>query len=392
MHYYVYTNLKLVVFFTDLTAVIIMFLISERRNLILTTLVGSFLATGAFGKEANPAGLRKGPSIEEVKTSTRHRQSASKKNKRILQALNVNTADAASLVSFLVPEDSGIATSNIRFVGDSACKAIFMDAQSVISGLTPPFPDMGITLSSGIATTATGPNSAKFLSHEFDLPGDADLDSLLDGSDGTFDACVLEFDFQCAGDGKATFDYVFASEEYEECSENIYDIFGLFLNGNNIATLPGSSTPISVANVNQNVNSEFYISNDVASYYSYTPVGAGYNVQFDGFTKTLQAEGPVSAGINTLKIAIADESDSTGDTYVFIKAGSFQCEAPCDCEAGLGQQCCINVNSKDYNECVYASDLSINPIKKPLSGGTKCCANPSDPTRIVMQSSDFDCP
>ena len=131
---------------------------------------------------------------------------------------------------------------------------------------------------------------------------------------------MLEFDFQCAGDGsldgEATFDYVFASEEYEEYSDSAFnDVFGLFLNGNNIATLPGSSTPISISNVNQNVNSEFYVGNE----------GGVYNIEFDGFTKTLQAKGPVSAGINTMKIAIADNFDHIYDSYILMKGSSFQC-------------------------------------------------------------------
>ena len=362
-----------------------MFLICERRNLILTTLVGCFLATGTCGKDTNPTGLRTGPRIKEEAT-TRRRQSAPKNNKRILQALSVNTTDAASLVSFLVPADSGITTSNIRFVGDSSCKAIFTDAQSVVSGLTPPFPDTGIILSSGTAAQATGPNDSSSTTTSFDSLGDADLDSVLGSGGLSQDACVLEFDFQCAGegwDGEATFDYVFASEEYEEFSDSEFnDVFGLFLNGNNIATLPGSSTPISVTTVNQNVNSEFYVGNEEGD----------YNIEFDGFTKTLQAKGPVSAGINTMKIAIADVSDSAYDSYILMKGSSFQCAAPCDCEAGLGQQCCINENSKNYNECVYASDLSIYPITRPLAGGTKCCAHPTDPTRIIMQHPAFGCP
>ena len=174
-------------------------------------------------------------------------------------------------------------------------------------------------MSSGTAAGATGPNDNAKTSTSFDSPGDADLNFLL-GTDGTKDACVLEFDFQCAGDGsldgEATFDYVFASEEYEEYSDSAFnDVFGLFLNGNNIATLPGSSTPISVTTLNQNVNSEFYVGNEEGD----------YNVEFDGFTKTLQAKGPVSAGINTMKIAIADNVDHNYDSYILMKGSSFQC-------------------------------------------------------------------
>ena len=286
----------------------------------------------------------------------------------------------------MVAAESGITTSNIKFIGNSNCKAIFRDAQSVVSGLTPPFPDTGVILSTGTASEATGPNDSIMTSTDFKFPGDANLDSLKLGK--TEDACGLEFDFECAGEGwdrEAAFDYVFASEEYEEFSNSEFnDVLGIFLNGNNIATLPGTSTPISISNVNEIVNSEFYVDNKEGD----------YNIEFDGFTTTLQAKGSVSAGIiNSMKIAVADVSDGTFDSYIFMKGSSFQCAAPpCDCEAGLGQQCCINENSKNYKECVYASDLSIYPITRPLAGGTKCCAHPTDPTRIIMQHPDFDCP
>ena len=74
---------------------------------------------------------------------------------------------------------------------------------------------------------------------------------------------------------------MFASEEYKSFSDSKFnEVFGLFLNGNNIGTIPGTSTSISLINVNQNVNSEFYVGNE-ESY---------YNIEINDFTTTLQAK------------------------------------------------------------------------------------------------------
>ena len=74
---------------------------------------------------------------------------------------------------------------------------------------------------------------------------------------------------------------MFASEEYKSFSDSKFNyVFGLFLNGNNIGTIPGTSSSISLINVNQNVNSEFYVGNE----------GSDYNIEFNDFTTTLQAK------------------------------------------------------------------------------------------------------
>ena len=56
------------------------------------------------------------------------------------------------------------------------------------------------------------------------------------------------------------FNYVFASDEYlEYVVWGFNDVFGWFLNGVNIATIPNTnSTPVAIRNVNAGVNPKFF--------------------------------------------------------------------------------------------------------------------------------------
>ena len=79
-------------------------------------------------------------------------------------------------------------------------------------------------------------------------PGDTDLNGLT--TSPTFDACTLEFDFSCPSASQISFQYVFTSEEYNEyVNSQFNDVFGFFLNGVNIATLPGGMS-VAINNVN----------------------------------------------------------------------------------------------------------------------------------------------
>lgn len=94
-------------------------------------------------------------------------------------------------------------------------------------------------------------------------------------------------------------------------------MFAFFLNGQNIALIPGTTTPVSINNVNLDNNAIYYINNDLAS-------GAPRDTEMDGMTVTLTAKAEVAPfEINHIKLAIADTSDYIYDSNVLIKAGSF---------------------------------------------------------------------
>jgi hypothetical protein len=186
-------------------------------------------------------------------------------------------------------------------------------------------PESGAILSSGLSVDVEGPNDSDANTYGFEYPGDDDLDDLIPGYT-TYDACILEFQFQCPPEMQGTsadltFDYVFGSEEYNEYVGSSYnDVFGFFLNGDNIALLPdGASTPVAINNVNNGVGSAYYNDNDPST--TVVP----FDTQADGFTTKLNAAGPVNAGLNTMKLAIADAGDFVLDSWVLIESGSFGC-------------------------------------------------------------------
>lgn len=186
--------------------------------------------------------------------------------------------------------------------------------------------DTGIVLTSGSAVGAEGPNG-----NFTDSPGTTDDESTTNGQAGdadltvlagndTFDATILEFVFTSTG-GNLFFNYVFASEEYNEFVDAGFDdVFGFFLDGINIALIPSTTDPVSIDNVNNTTNSAFF--NDNTNTGPFGPLGV--DLEYDGFTSVFQAKAlGLSAGDHTIKLAIADEGDMVLDTAVFIEAGSF---------------------------------------------------------------------
>lgn len=96
-----------------------------------------------------------------------------------------------------------------------------------------------------------------------------------------------------------------------------------------MATLPGTSTPVSVNSINNTQNSGLYVDNGNGQ--SGTPQ---YNnnivTQFDGFTRVLVGRYAVTPGQTYhIKLAIADVSDGIYDSAVFYKLEvSFQISFP----------------------------------------------------------------
>ena len=222
-----------------------------------------------------------------------------------------------NLVSSLI--GSGVEVTNAEYTGDSRAAGIFNDPSLGI-GI-----DSGIILSTGDVANIYGPNNSDSTSTAFATDGDADLNQLVSPS-ATRDAAVLEFDFTPTKNF-ISFQYVFASEEYNEfVNSSFNDVFGFFItdsqgNKQNIAVIPGTNTPIAVNNVNLVSNSGYYRNNDPSDYgFGNTP----FNIGFDGLTTPLTAVASVTPGQTYhFKLAIADNSDSVYDSAVFIKNNGF---------------------------------------------------------------------
>ncbi|MFQ5512748.1 MAG: IPTL-CTERM sorting domain-containing protein [Candidatus Krumholzibacteriia bacterium] len=256
-----------------------------------------------------------------------------------LDPLVLTTTD----LSVLTPQDLvdalvgvGATTSNVSFTGASIAAGTFTGGTGIIGF------ESGIMLGSGNIASIPGPNMSDNTTTSNGVPGDPDLDVLLGPPFTTFDATVLEFDFECTGVQTIQFQYVFTSEEYNEwVFTDFNDVFGFFLNGANIAIVPGDVVPVAIDNVNcgnpllpptGGNNCNLYINNDVDD------GGGAINTEMDGLTLVFTATAHLNPGLNHIKLAIADAGDTGLDSNVFLQGGSFACQAPtgacCDESAG----------------------------------------------------------
>ena len=214
---------------------------------------------------------------------------------------------------------TGVTISNVTYTGSPVAAGTFHTESSIVG-----FTD-GIILSTGSVRSVIGPNCSSAITTASGYPGDTDLSNLI-GQNATFDAAVLEFDF-VPTNPTIRFQYVFASDEYEEYVFQFNDVFGFFVNGQNVALIPQTSTPVSINNVNNGstqvfgippVNPQFYVNNDI-QVFTTPPI----DTEMDGLTVVLAATAKVNPGVsNHIKLAIADALDDVVDSNVFIKAGS----------------------------------------------------------------------
>lgn len=230
--------------------------------------------------------------------------------------LIVGNADPYILVTNVLA-GKGIKTDSIIYVGDKLACGFFENGLSTKLKM-----DKGVILSSGMATGAKGPNNnIKFTApiNGFGTGGSSLLNDF--GGAKTVDAAILEFDFVPQTEN-IVFHYIFASEEYPEYVDSVYnDIFGFFISGpgitgeQNVASVPGKSISVSINNINSKRNSTYFSTN----------LPGEKTIQADGFTSILTANLTLQPCKKyRIKLAIADVVDRVFDSWVFIEAGSFQ--------------------------------------------------------------------
>ena len=237
---------------------------------------------------------------------------------RIVPAWVVNdltTLTPATLLKNLTAGSSDIVT-NIAYTGAPVAAGLFTDTASTIGFSS------GVILTSGGAKGVVGPNNSPSTTTSNGTASDPSLDAIIAPTPG-FDASVLTFNYTPKG-AFVLFTFVFGSEEYPEFAPpNITpfnDVFAFFVNGKNAALLPGTATPVSIANVNLVTNSSDYIDNFTNAG---GPIYGTHNTQMDGYTKVLTVSLPVIPNkSNVIKLAVEDAGDSLYDSYVLIKTGS----------------------------------------------------------------------
>ncbi|WP_404369401.1 choice-of-anchor L domain-containing protein [Marinobacter sp.] len=232
--------------------------------------------------------------------------------------IDSTTTDGNALATALV--GSGVTISNVNYYGGSNQSGFFSGGAGVL-GI-----DNGLIMTTGSALEAPGPNNSDGTTGNRGVgggAGDADLNALIPQS--TNDAAVLTFDFT-TDTGDLFFNYVFASEEYNEyVNSNFNDVFAFFVDGVNIAKAPDGQA-VSINNVNCEgaaPNCSVFNNNDPSE-------GAPlFDIEYDGFTDKLLASFlGLGAGTHQMKIAIADAGDSVLDSAVFLEGGSFSGNEP----------------------------------------------------------------
>lgn len=230
---------------------------------------------------------------------------------------------------------SGVTVSNVNFTGDPLQIGEFTNATPNNLGLT-----HGLVLASGATDVLDDfPTNQSDFSTFFvnGAGGDPDLDALLANGNTTNDAAVLEFDFVPLSD-TIRFRYVFGSEEYNEyvCS-NFNDIFAFLISGpgfapnTNLALIPNTTIPVSINSVNigtPGINSVGTCNGPNeslahANLFLNNAVGT-VGVEYDGLTVVLTAIAVVQpCQTYHIKLAIADVTDFSFDSGVFLEANSF---------------------------------------------------------------------
>lgn len=246
--------------------------------------------------------------------------------------LNITTGSAQAILITPVNNGAGLVNTiswgenikviqnSITYTGAPGASGQFIENGSSI-GL-----NKGIVLTSGLAVDGEGPNKLENVTTQHGFPGNADLDTLV-APNATQDAAFLEFEILAEAEGTLNFDYVFASEEYNEFGVSGFDlvfndVLGVFVDGENVAFVPETTLPVTINNVNGGsplgtnpVNEQYFNDNDI------TTADPLLNFAYDGFTDIFTIDQDLTPGTHKVKIAIADTTDDIRDSAIFIQSG-----------------------------------------------------------------------
>jgi len=243
--------------------------------------------------------------------------------------LTVNPSNNATTLANQL-RGNGLIVNSATLTCPNNAAGTFSNGASTTLGLP-----AGIVLTTGLASDTKGSASNGFmgLTPKSVANGGGSVPQLDVISGGaTQDGCYLDISVipTC---NTLSMRYVFGSEEYPDFVGSTYnDAFGFFVNGpnpqggnyvdKNIAVIPGTSTAVSINNVNNGVNNTgpcknctYYVDNSNSS-----------TITYDGLTKPLTASiDVVPCATYNIRLAIADVGDGDYDSGVFIEANSVSC-------------------------------------------------------------------
>src|SRR3989338_6871705 len=200
--------------------------------------------------------------------------------------LSINTS-ASALAMAQSMFGSGITIVDAKYTGDTFSSGIYSGALQTIPGISPT--DSGVILSTGYASAFT---SGALLLPSSNTNTASNTSAYTWGVDGYAPLKALD-------------------------GANIYDAFGVWVNGQFVPFAISGDGHVAVDTVNTSQNSNLYVNNPASLDL--------YNTEMDGFTVTLTLKAPVQAGqTNSIKIAIGDAGDAYYDSNLLIMADSIQ--------------------------------------------------------------------
>ncbi|WP_425044813.1 Hint domain-containing protein [Primorskyibacter sp. S87] len=259
------------------------------------------------------------------------------------QELTYNTGASALLMAQTI-FGAGANILGAVYVGDNRSSAVYSNGDSIAPGATPG--DTGIILSTGRATHYT--NSSGQANQDTNTSSNTrgpNNQSDFNQAAGarTYDASYLEVRF-VPDSNVMTMQFIFSSEEYPEyTSSQFQDFVGVWVNGSlvDLEVGDGDADP---GNLNSGVNENLYLDNSTSA----------YNTEMDGLTVTMTLTMNVVAGAeNTIKIGIADVSDSSYDSNLLIAADSVQTDLVARADSTTiypNGSSTIDVTANDHND------------------------------------------
>jgi hypothetical protein len=236
-------------------------------------------------------------------------------------ALSVTSStDAAAMAAALIGPGITLVPGSTSYVGAADASGFFSGDTSIFGN---PAGASGVLFTNGSVSNALPPNNIPNATQNNQFPGSNYLNTLVPDID-TRDASTLTFKITLdPGMDGIQWTYAFGSEEYLQfVGSEFNDIFALSLNGTNLALIPSTSVPVAINNVNPGSNPQYYRNNPVNS--------NNYATQYNGLTTVLTSTAAgLTPGVEyTLSFAIADATDFSYDSGVFLLADSIRGTGP----------------------------------------------------------------
>lgn len=268
--------------------------------------------------------------------------------------------------SLITSPPPGVVIDAVSYVGHFQSSALFTGLDWQFGSESIEFPQ-GVLLSTGVVPPTT--NTLGAWSWSTATPGDSDLTSLLGYPTADASAVVIEFTTDEFVD-TVSFRLVFGSEEHPEFSGLQYnDGFGAFLDGINIA-FDDQGLPITVN------SGTLALDNTDDPTAGFTPVN--FPIEYDGLTREIQIQAPLTPGPHQLKLVVADGFDRFVDSGVFLSGleFGFACpgiappptlqNVPEFIEVPVGEQRVVNLFASDANAATTV-ELTTAPESLPAN-------------------------